>query len=61
MPIYEYKCNKCGEKFEALVRWFHSQKSLKCPNCGDKDIERIISTFSTDSPCGSPSEFHGFG
>lgn len=40
MPTYEYKCHKCGKKFEKLQRM--SEKPLaKCIHCGGK-VERLI-------------------
>jgi putative FmdB family regulatory protein len=33
MPIYEYKCSRCGHKFE--VKQKITDKPVKiCPNCG---------------------------
>lgn len=40
MPIYEYRCEKCGE-FEKLQK-MSEQPLTVCPNCGSK-AERIIS------------------
>lgn len=34
MPIYEYKCPKCGNVFEEWVKASDSQKHAKCPECG---------------------------
>jgi putative FmdB family regulatory protein len=48
MPIYEYKCKKCGKKFETRVGFFQNKKSIKCPDCGDTDPEKMLSSFSTD-------------
>ena len=31
MPIYEYRCKGCGEKFEALV--FNRDDKVSCPKC----------------------------
>jgi putative FmdB family regulatory protein len=31
MPIYEYKCPKCGEKIELIVPFDH--KAPQCPKC----------------------------
>jgi putative FmdB family regulatory protein len=60
MPIYEYKCQNCGEKFELRLSISHDKKSLKCPKCGQADPERIFSPFQTGSSgggsnCASPS------
>jgi len=42
MPIYEYKCNKCGEDFEMLV---FGNKPVVCPKCTAEDITKKISSF----------------
>ena len=61
MPIYEYRCKKCGEKFELYLGIFHNRKSLKCPKCGENDLERVFSPFSTDSSGESSCSPHSFG
>ena len=43
MPIYEYKCNKCGV-FEVTQR-ITENALKKCPTCKSK-VERIISATS---------------
>jgi len=41
MPIYEYKCTKCGNEFEELVS---SQDELPpCPKCESKKVEKLMS------------------
>lgn len=40
MPIYEYKCGKCG-KFEKLQK-FTDEPLSNCPVC-DAEVERLIS------------------
>ncbi len=47
MPIYEYKCKKCGVKFELRLGFSHDKKSLKCPHCGTEDPDRVFSPFAT--------------
>ncbi|MBC8485111.1 MAG: zinc ribbon domain-containing protein [Bacteroidetes bacterium] len=42
MPIYEYKCTKCNERFEKLVK---IDEIVKCPEC-EGDVEKQISTFT---------------
>ncbi len=56
MPIYEYKCNKCGKNFELLVFPSDDESQFECPSCGKKDICRLVSSFS----CGA-SESGGLG
>ncbi|GAB4407606.1 MAG: hypothetical protein OHK0032_02930 [Thermodesulfovibrionales bacterium] len=61
MPIFEYRCNKCGEDFEKLVS---GNQTVKCPKCNSDDIKKKFSTFgmggvektgSGSSGCGSCS------
>ena len=49
MPIYEYQCKSCGEKFEAHRKIMDSDSELKCPKCGKKQPRRVFSTFGTCS------------
>ncbi len=55
MPIYEYKCKKCGHGFEELV--LSKEASITCPSCKSGRVEKGLSTFgvgsSSHSPCGS--------
>jgi putative FmdB family regulatory protein len=46
MPIYEYKCDDCGNKFEKLVRRNAEVADLVCPSCGEKHLKQEFSTFS---------------
>ncbi len=46
MPIYEYKCLKCGHQFE-LIRLFSTEaEEVICPHCGDAHPQKLISAFS---------------
>ncbi len=40
MPIYEYECNDCGERFEFLLR---GEEQPACPSCG---ATRLVKQFS---------------
>lgn len=35
MPLYEYKCVKCGHRFEKIEP-FSASEIKKCPQCGAK-------------------------
>ena len=43
MPIFEYACRGCGEKFEVLVR---GQEHPHCPACESADLDKALSTFA---------------
>ncbi|MFQ5577282.1 MAG: zinc ribbon domain-containing protein [Anaerolineae bacterium] len=47
MPIYEYICRECGEKFDKFVRSSSAKIQLKCPNCGSDQAQKAFSAFST--------------
>lgn len=40
MPLYEYKCTKCGSKFEKIESVTASEIK-KCPKCGARS-ERVL-------------------
>jgi putative FmdB family regulatory protein len=44
MPIYEFLCKKCGNRFEALVS-IGGEKGVSCKNCGNNDIVKLVSSF----------------
>ena len=40
MPLYEYKCTKCGSKFEKIES-VSASEIKKCPKCGAR-AERVL-------------------
>ena len=55
MPLYEYRCKKCGKQFERLRRMQDADREQECPECLSQEIERLVSTFAAGgcSPSGS--------
>lgn len=49
MPIYEYECPKCEERFEVLQRINDDAVSLRCPKCGADKPARVLSSFHSTS------------
>ncbi len=49
MPIYEYRCDDCGTKFEKLVRRASDSAGLACPSCGKDHLTLQLSVFSPQS------------
>ncbi len=47
MPVYEYKCCECGERFEIKRNLCAEERAVKCPRCGAKNAERVFSLFGT--------------
>jgi putative FmdB family regulatory protein len=69
MPLYEYSCRRCSERFEVLVL---GSETASCPVCQGEDLERLLSVFSaqtkdsapsraTTGPCGSCGDPRGPG
>jgi putative FmdB family regulatory protein len=53
MPIYEYRCESCGDKFEKLVRRAEDAMEAGCPACGEKHLHQEYSTFSARATSGT--------
>jgi putative FmdB family regulatory protein len=53
MPIYEYECLKCGQRFELLRRVADSDNNIRCTKCGAEKLQRVISAFMRGSSKGS--------
>jgi putative FmdB family regulatory protein len=54
LPIYEYRCHKCGQKFELLV-YSQSDTAIICPKCGSDNVERLLSGFASINSGGAQS------
>ncbi|MEZ5400030.1 MAG: zinc ribbon domain-containing protein [Bryobacteraceae bacterium] len=54
MPMYEYRCQECGEKYEQLRRMSEADTGLACPRCASQKVERLLSAFAT-AGCGGGS------
>lgn len=45
MPIYEFECASCKNKFDALVGQGRKIDDVKCPKCGGKKLNKLFSCF----------------
>ena len=54
MPIFEFRCTRCGEIFERLFLNDNDIVDLKCPRCNCSEIDRVIS--KTNYMLGLPKE-----
>ena len=43
MPLYEYQCEACGERFEA-IRKFSDPPLEVCEKCGKGPVQRLVSS-----------------
>jgi putative FmdB family regulatory protein len=55
MPIFEYKCDDCGTKFEKLVRG-SDVNGVVCPTCGEQHLTQQLSTFAAHANGGSKAQ-----
>ena len=42
MPIYEYACQKCEHKLDALQK-ISDEPLVDCPECGEPALKRLLS------------------
>jgi putative FmdB family regulatory protein len=49
MPIYEYRCRKCEKVFEVIQKMDEGGAALKCPSCGQKGPEKVMSCCFSSS------------
>jgi putative FmdB family regulatory protein len=56
MPVYEFRCAKCGNKFAKLCQLGETGENLTCPTCNAPGPKRILSAVvavGTDGGKGS--------
>ncbi len=70
MPIYEYRCERCGHELEAIQKM--SDEPLRdCPACGEAGLKKLISAagfrlkgggwYETDFKSGKKKNLAGDG
>ncbi|TET74512.1 MAG: zinc ribbon domain-containing protein [Dehalococcoidia bacterium] len=52
MPVYEYECTKCGQRFELRRGMADRDDEIRCPRCGAESPRRVFSVFATGSSSG---------
>ncbi|MDA8238826.1 MAG: zinc ribbon domain-containing protein [Nitrospiraceae bacterium] len=45
MPIYEYICKSCGERFSLLQKVSATEKDTTCPKCASVEVKKVMSSF----------------
>ena len=51
MPIYEFRCTKCGSDFEVKRSFSESSAPATCPRCGGLG-EKLASVFASTAGFG---------
>lgn len=70
MPIYEYSCDSCGHKLEAIQK-VSDAPLVECPECGQPALKKLLSAtafrlkgsgwYETDFKQGSKKNLHESG
>jgi|Deesub1362B_J571_1020462.scaffolds.fasta_scaffold01738_3 putative FmdB family regulatory protein len=60
MPLYEYRCEECGEKFE-VFKMGNQDEEICCPRCKSKRTSRMFSTFASHGGSSSGSTSYSGG
>jgi putative FmdB family regulatory protein len=47
MPIYEYRCEGCGNQYEEYLST-STKPAPPCPECGGKKVTRLLSKINTE-------------
>src|SRR2546429_6329403 len=57
MPIYEYRCEGCAERFEVLTRFAERDTAQICPACESTKTRVLVSSFAVAGGEPSASDF----
>ncbi|MCG6886289.1 MAG: zinc ribbon domain-containing protein [Proteobacteria bacterium] len=70
MPIYEYECQVCGHRLEALQK-ISDAPLTECPACGEPQLKKLVSAaafrlkgggwYETDFKTGGKKNLAGSG
>ena len=47
MPVYEYDCGGCGQRFELFQSVHSTPDEAKCTHCGVQKATRLMSAFAS--------------
>lgn len=46
MPLFEYSCDSCHNRFTLLVGMVAGSGTPQCPDCGAGELTKLVSRFS---------------
>jgi len=46
MPLYEFRCASCGERFEIMCGHAERGDKAVCPHCGGRDVTQVLGGFT---------------
>ena len=44
MPLYEYQCESCNNRFEKIQKSYNDPAPESCPKCGKGPVRKLISS-----------------
>jgi putative FmdB family regulatory protein len=60
MPLYEWRCQACGSKFELLTSYENSLGEMVCTKCHSTNVRKLLSVIARPARSSS-DEFGDFG
>jgi putative FmdB family regulatory protein len=60
MPIYEFYCSDCRDKFEVLTSYEASQAGMVCASCHGTNVRKLLSVFARPAR-GGGNDFGNYG
>jgi len=61
MPIYDFYCSDCRERFELLTSYATSAGEIACPNCQGSRVRKLFSVFATSGRASDSGEYGSYG
>ena len=58
MPIFEFQCKACANKFDLMIANKDKDKVV-CPQCNSADVKQLLSMFATSSGAATPNSCQG--
>lgn len=46
MPVYDYKCNDCGNKYDIYFKVRENKEEIECPSCKSKSAKKLMTSAS---------------
>ncbi len=59
MPVYEFRCDECGEKFDIVATLAEKEAGLHptCPHCGGIKVRQVFGRFTVMGSSKSDADF----
>lgn len=59
MPVYEYECEKCGNRFELIATLAEKEAGIapECPKCGSQNCRQVFGRVNVITSARSEDSF----